>query len=324
VAEGAPSTDPDVDDDAEPSVVVEVVPAALEGERLDRVVSLVTGMSRKDASALLDERGVAVNGDVVTGRTHRLREGDELAIAVPDEAPAPELMPSPEVVVDELYVDDDLIVVDKPPGLVVHPGAGNPTGTLIQGLLARHPDLAGVGPDPARPGVVHRIDRDTSGLLMVARTEEAYESLVAQLAARTVERRYLGLVWGHFETLVGEIDGPIARSHRDPLRMTVSAAGKEARTGYEVERAFTDPVDVSLVGCRLFTGRTHQIRVHMRSIGHPVVGDHRYDGYRQSLTPPRLFLHAATLGFRHPTTDEPMRFESPLPADLRSVLDRLD
>src|SRR5262249_11563437 len=150
------------------------------------------------------------------------------------------------------FVDDDVIVVDKPPGLVVHPGAGNRTGTLIQGLLARYPELAGVGPDPTRPGVVHRIDRDTSGLLVVARTPTAYDSLVGQLSAREVERRYLGLVWGRFDAPAGEIDGPIARSVRDPLRMTVSAAGKEARTGYAVERAYADPVEVTLVGCRLF------------------------------------------------------------------------
>src|SRR5262249_28065960 len=160
------------------------------------------------------------------------------------------------------------------------------------------------------------------GLLVVARTPTAYDSLVGQLSAREVERRYLGLVWGRFDAPAGEIDGPIARSVRDPLRMTVSAAGQEARPRYAVERAYADPVEVTLVGCRLFTGRTHQIRVHMRSIGHPIVGDHRYGGYRQSLETPRLFLHAATLGFRHPSTGEPMRFESPLPDDLAGVLDR--
>jgi 23S rRNA pseudouridine1911/1915/1917 synthase len=309
-----------VDDDW---VVVEQVPAALAGERLDRVVSLITGRSRRDASALVSDGAVRIDGRAVRGRAHRLVEGDEIAIDVGGPAAPVELAPAPDVVVDEVYADDDVIVIDKPPGLVVHPGAGHLTGTAVQGLLARHPDLAGVGPDPSRPGVVHRIDRDTSGLLVVARSEAAYRSLVGQLAARTVERRYLGLVWGHLAAPAGEIDGPIARSARDPLRMTVSAAGKEARTGYTVDQAFSDPVDVTLVTCRLFTGRTHQIRVHMRSIGHPIVGDHRYDGYRQSFETPRLFLHAATLGFEHPVTGEWLQFESPLPDDLAAVLARL-
>jgi 23S rRNA pseudouridine1911/1915/1917 synthase len=304
-------------------VVVEQVPAALAGERLDRVVSLITGRSRRDASALVSDGAVRIDGRAVRGRAHRLAEGEEIAIDVGEPAAPVELAPDPVVVVDEVYVDDDVIVIDKPPGLVVHPGAGHLTSTAVQGLLARHPDLAGVGPDPSRPGIVHRIDRDTSGLLVVARSEVAYRSLTAQLAARTVERRYLGLVWGHVAEPAGEIDGPIARSARDPLRMTVSAAGKPARTGYTVDRTFSDPVEVTLVTCRLFTGRTHQIRVHMRSIGHPIVGDHRYDGYRQSLVTPRLFLHAATLGFEHPVTGAWLRFESPLPADLATVLDRL-
>jgi 23S rRNA pseudouridine1911/1915/1917 synthase len=304
-------------------LVVEVVPAALAGERVDRVVSLITGLSRREASALLDDGRVQVDGRPNPGRAQRLAEGEEVAIELDPPTDPTRLEPDPAVVVDEVYVDDDVIVIDKRPGLVVHPGAGNRQGTVVQGLLARHPDLAGVGPDPSRPGIVHRIDRDTSGLLVVARSEVAYRSLVDQLSARTVERRYRGLVWGHFAAPAGEIDGPIARSARDPLRMTVSAAGKEARTGYVVDRAYTDPVDVTLVTCRLFTGRTHQIRVHMRSIGHPIVGDHRYGGYRQSLETPRLFLHAATLGFEHPVTGDWLRFESTLPSDLTGVLDRL-
>jgi 23S rRNA pseudouridine1911/1915/1917 synthase len=223
-----------------------------------------------------------------------------------------------------VYADDDVIVLDKPPGVVVHPGAGHATGTLVHGLAARYPDLLRHDwPDPVRPGVVHRIDRDTSGLLMVARRPAAAEALIAQLAARTVERSYQALVWGAFDTSAGEIDGPIARSSRDPTKMTVAANGKPARTAYEVEQVFTEPVVVSLVSCRLHTGRTHQIRVHMRSIGHAVVGDGRYGGVRASLPAPRVFLHAAALGFDHPTTGARLRFASPLPDDLRGVLDQL-
>jgi 23S rRNA pseudouridine1911/1915/1917 synthase len=211
-------------------------------------------------------------------------------------------------------------VVDKPAGLVVHPAPGNWHGTLVNGLLARFPELVDVGVDPSRPGVVHRLDRDTSGLLVVARTQDAYHDLVGQLQQRTVEREYLALVWGHLATRSGMVDGPIGRSRRDATKRTVTAAGKEAKTLYDVDTVYHRPVDATLLRCRLLTGRTHQIRVHMQSIGHPVVGDATYGGWRQSFPMPRMFLHAARLGFRHPTPGAELRFTSPLPADLAEVL----
>jgi 23S rRNA pseudouridine1911/1915/1917 synthase len=204
----------------------------------------------------------------------------------------------------------------------VHPGAGNARGTMVAGLLARYPELAGVG-EPERPGIVHRLDKGTSGLLVVARTQDAYESLVEQLSSRSVERRYLTLVWGCPEPATGVVDAPIGRSRRDPTRMTVSATGREARTRYEVRERFTEPIVASLVECKLETGRTHQIRVHLAAIGRPVVGDPRYKGARASFKTPRMFLHAHTLAFDHPATGERVSFTAPLPADLQSVLDRL-
>lgn len=301
----------------------EPIPAALAGERLDRVVSMMTSCSRREASDLIDAGLVEVNGVVAATRSLRLAEGDGVAVTG-----RPQISEPPSADVDVLFEvvheDPSVVVVDKPAGLVVHPGAGHRGQTLVNGLLHRFPDLGeNKWADQSRPGIVHRIDRDTSGLLMVARTLEAYESLTSQLSQRTVERRYLALVWGRFEAPAGEIDGPIARSIRDPTKMTVSASGREARTGYLVERTFLDPVEATLLSCTLFTGRTHQIRVHMRSIGHPVVGDARYGGRRQSLSAPRFFLHATTLGFDHPVSGDRLRFESDLPPDLSRVLDSL-
>jgi 23S rRNA pseudouridine1911/1915/1917 synthase len=221
-----------------------------------------------------------------------------------------------------VHEDADVLVIDKPAGLVVHPGAGNVSGTLVHGLVSRYPEIATVG-EPDRPGIVHRLDRDTSGLLVVARTEAARARLVADLAARRVERIYLALVHGSPESDAGLVDAPVGRSARQPTKMTVTERGREARTAYEVLQRWPDP-GCSLLRCRLETGRTHQIRVHLAAIGHPVVGDDTYDGGRKRpVAVPRLFLHATRLAFTHPTTGEPMQFESPLPADLQSILDTL-
>ena len=300
----------------------ERIPAALDGERLDRVVAMGADVSRSVAAAMVADGQVRVDGAVVTTRAHRVHEGDAVEVGAAPAGGPVALEPDPDVVVDVVHEDDDVVVVDKPPGLVVHPGAGHARRTLVHGLLARYPELAGVG-QPERPGIVHRLDRDTSGLLMVARTDDAYHGLVAQLAARTVERRYEALVWGSFASPSGRVDGPIGRSRRQPTRMAVTADGREAVTDYEVLASFDDPVDVSHLACRLHTGRTHQIRVHLRSIDHPVVGDDAYGGVRQSLPVPRLFLHAGTLGFAHPRTGRALHFGLPLPADLVGVLDRL-
>jgi len=237
---------------------------------------------------------------------------------------APEVAQSPgpePVPVDVRYADEQVIVVAKPAGLVVHPGAGRAHGTLVQGLLAQFPEIAHVG-DASRPGIVHRLDRDTSGLLVVARSPGAYEALVAQLAAREVERRYLALVWGVPEAPRGVIDAPIGRSSRRRTRMAISDAGREARTSYEVLDAFPG-AGVALLECRLETGRTHQIRVHLAAVGHPVVGDAAYGGNRPAFGLDRPFLHAHVLGFRHPTTGENLRFEDPLGPDLAPVVEAL-
>ncbi len=304
------------------SEIIEVIPAALAGQRIDRVVSLITGESRADAAVIVGVGGVAVNGSVVTAKAHRLSEDDEIAVTWQPAAAVARPGPNPDVTFTVVHADADVLVIDKPAGLVVHPGSGHAGDTLVNGLLARYPEIADVG-QPDRPGIVHRLDKETSGLLMVARSPEAYDDLVAQLSSRTVDRRYLALVWGTLATPQGQVEAPIGRSTRDPTRMSVTERGKEAITRYEVQQAFTEPVPVSLVACKLETGRTHQIRVHLQAIGHAVVGDGRYHGVRQSLPVPRLFLHATHLGFRHPRTDEPLDFDAPLPADLAAVLDTL-
>ena len=301
-------------------IVREVVPEALAGERVDRVVAMVTGVSRSEVAALIDAGVVLVAGEVVRSRSTRLRAGDAIEVDVPDPAEARRLVAEPDIVVPVVHEDDHLLVIDKPAGLVVHPGAGQPTGTLVHGLLARYPELLGVGVDPIRPGIVHRLDKGTSGLLLVARTQAAYEALVAALAARRVHRRYRALAWGTFEAPRGLIDAPIGRSTREPTRQAVDERGKEARTRYEVLGTFVEPVAVTELACTLETGRTHQIRVHLRSIGHPVVGDARYGGARQSLPMGRPFLHAELLELAHPVTAEPVSFASELPEDLTTVL----
>jgi 23S rRNA pseudouridine1911/1915/1917 synthase len=202
----------------------------------------------------------------------------------------------------------------------VHPGAGNMEHTLVNGLLALYPEISSVG-EEHRPGIVHRLDIGTTGLLIVARTQEAYEELVAMMSLREVKRHYLALVWGHPSAPMGTIDAPIGRDPRDPLRMAVVASGKPARTNYEVLVTFPEP-EVSLVACELETGRTHQIRVHLQATGHPVVGDPNYGGARAPLVLGRPFLHAERLVFDHPITGEPLTFEVPLPADLQVALDR--
>ncbi len=296
-----------------------VVPVALAGERVDRAVALLTGWSRAEVQALIDDAHVLVDGKSVL-KSRRLVEGDVVdLLAEPEPVGFPQAQDVPIVVVDE---DADVIVVDKPAGLIVHPGAGHPDGTLVNGLLARFPELAGVG-DPHRPGIVHRLDGNTSGLLAVARNPDAYDVLVAALAARTVDRGYLALVWGVPDAASGLIDAPIGRSIRRPTRMAVRDGGRQARTRYTVERTFADP-EVSLLRCSLETGRTHQIRVHLAAIQHPVVGDPAYGGIRSGFEIARPFLHAATLGFAHPVTGAPRRFVSELPPELARVVARMD
>lgn len=298
----------------------ELLPAALDGERVDRVVAMLTGCSRAEAAAAIEVGSVTLDGVVVTRGATRVRAGQRVVVEGDPLRPPAEIEPDPSVEFGVVYEDAEVIVVDKPAGLVVHPGAGHHGATLAAGLLARYPELHSVGDDPIRPGIVHRLDKGTSGLLVVARTQNAFESLVDQLSDHSVDRRYRALTHGHLETARGTIDAPVGRSRRDPLRMTVTASGREARTHYEVLAAYDDPAPVSLLECRLETGRTHQIRVHLRSIGRSVVGDDLYGGARGPFQIERPFLHAVRLGFAHPDDGRDVWFESPLPADLNDLL----
>lgn len=294
------------------------IPHSIDGQRLDRVVSMLAGCSRSVASGLIDSGAVTLDGVVVTRTAHRVRTGDHLRIEDGPDVDETVLEADPTVSFTVVSEDEHLVVVDKPAGLVVHPGAGNPDRTLVNGLLARYPSIASVG-DPVRPGIVHRLDVGTSGLMVVARTEESYEALVEAMAQRRVHRRYTALVGGHPAHARGVIDAPIGRSRRDPLRMTVTSDGREARTHYRVEQEYDQPFDAALLRCDLETGRTHQIRVHLSEIGHPVVGDTRYGGRPTSLERP--FLHARELSFTHPITGDEISVTSDLPADLAGLLE---
>jgi 23S rRNA pseudouridine1911/1915/1917 synthase len=299
-------------------VIREEIPPALAGERLDRIVALVTDASRSDAAALVAAGGVRVDGEVVASGKLRLQLGqvidvDESKLPMPD---LPAADPTVEFAV--VYEDNDVIVVDKPAGLVVHPGAGNLDRTLVNGLLAGYPELADIG-EAYRPGIVHRLDVGTSGLMVVARSIPAYHSLVYALSQRDVTRVYRTMVWGHPANPTGVIDAPIGRDHRDAMRMAVVVDGKSARTRYHVLTAYRTPTEASSVECRLESGRTHQIRVHLAAIGHPVIGDGTYGGIRHPVVAPRPFLHAAELTFVHPVSGESLSFTSPLPADLVAV-----
>lgn len=302
-------------------IVTEEIPAALAGERLDRIVSLVADVSRSQAREIVAAGGVTVDGAAAPSGKVRLVEGQtvtvDLSLIPEEELPAAD----PSVEFGVLHEDAHCAVIEKPAGLVVHPAPGHPDGTLVNGLLHRWPQVAAVG-QPARPGIVHRLDVGTSGLMVVALTQDAYDGLVGALSAHDVRREYVALAWGRFESSSGVIDAPIGRDPRDPLRMAVVRDGKFARTKFEVEREFTEPVDLSLVRCSLETGRTHQIRVHLAAVGHPVVGDGTYGGVRPSLPAPRPMLHAQALAFDHPVTRKHMEFTAPVPADMTAVVGR--
>ena len=303
------------------------VPVALQGERLDRALALLTGMTRSRVNEVIDSGRVRVGRASVSSHSRRLQAGERvIVVGGAGAGVTPPPAGDSGVPFTVVWSDLDLVVVDKPAGVVVHPGAGNPSGTLVNGLLARFPDMAAAvaGDTPAeRPGVVHRLDKGTSGLLVFARTAPALASLQRQMAERTATREYLALVTGDLDSDAGIIDAPLGRADEDPVRVQVKAGGRLARTGYEVVERFTTPA-CCLVRCRLETGRTHQIRVHFASIGHPVVGDDRYGRRRRGswepLLPGRQFLHAVALSFSHPVSGERLRFESPLPPDLESAL----
>ncbi len=303
-------------------MIAEAVPAALAGERLDRIVALLADISRSAAAAAVSAGGVRVDGGVASSGKVRLAEG--VVVEVDPSAIPRAALPSgdPAVEFAIVHVDADVIVVDKPPGLVVHPGAGNPEHTLVNGLLHRFPELAVVG-DPTRPGIVHRLDAGSSGLLVVARTTAAAEALVAQFAAHAAGRRYDAVVWGHPDAPHGIIDAPIGRDPSDPLKMAVVVDGKRARTEYRVTARYVAPAELARLTCTLETGRTHQIRVHLAAVGHPLVGDPTYGERRTTLALTRPFLHAAELAFDHPATGRRLTFTSPLPADLAAFIAEL-
>ncbi len=321
--------DPDPDPGAAPAetgaeeTISTEVPALLAGVRVDRGVAMVADVSRGAAAHLIAAGRVLVDGSPVAAGRVVLQEGATLTVMLPAVRDAG-VAAEPDVRFEVVYADDVVAVVDKPAGLVVHPGAGHDEGTLVGGLLARFPDLAelvaaGVCP-PDRPGIVHRLDKGTSGLLAVARTEESYRALVDQLATRTMERRYLALVEGDVAEERGEVEAPIGRSTRTPTKMAVTASGKPARTGYTVLERRTGERPMTLLELTLQSGRTHQIRVHMAAIGHPVVGDARYGMPDKRLGPGRFFLHAFNLAFAHPLTGARTEFTSPLPQDLDAYL----
>jgi 23S rRNA pseudouridine1911/1915/1917 synthase len=281
--------------------------------RLDRLLAGLPEIgSRAAAERLLATGSVTVDG-AVRSKSHRLSGGEELELDT--SALSPPEREHPPLDVQIAYEDDHLLVVDKPAGLVVHPGAGHAVGTLVQGLLGR----GLTGGDPERPGIVHRLDRDTSGLLVVARTEAAYEGLRALVKGRKLEREYLALVRGRPRSRRGRIEASIGRDRREPTRMSLDTdTPRHAVTHFEVVELFRDH---ALLRVELETGRTHQIRVHLAAIGLPVVGDLVYGVREEHLR--RQFLHAARLAFPHPVTGGRVEAASPLPPDLTSALERV-
>ncbi|MCL4313456.1 MAG: RluA family pseudouridine synthase [Actinobacteria bacterium] len=296
--------------------------------RLDRVLAANLGLSRSKAAALIASASVRVEEIVIQNRSHILLAGqrvhvDDTALAV---VSSDALAADERIDYSVIYTDEHLVVVDKPAGLIVHPGGGHKDSTLVNGLLARFPELSTSWKgDPGRAGIVHRLDRYTSGLMVVALSERARIGLIDQLTKREVHREYLALVVGSVEDDHGLIDAPIGRSIKHPGQMAVSLTGKPARSYYKVLQRYNQPFPMTLLEVSLETGRTHQIRVHMAAIGHPVVGDALYgrDKINQGILPDRHFLHARALSFVHPITGVPVRAKSPLPAQLTELLDRL-
>ena len=298
------------------------------GTRLDAyLASQIEGWSRARLQRLIENEDVLVKGKVAKP-SYKLREGDEIEVELV--APATEVFTPENIPLDIVYEDETLVVVNKPAGLVVHPAAGTPSGTLANALAYHFQKLPGA--TSVRPGIVHRLDRDTSGLLVVAKTETALENLSDQFRDRTVYKSYVALVHGRVLSSSGKVDQPLARDRSNRTRMAVVRGGRNALTLYRVRRAFDR---FTLLDVELKTGRTHQIRVHLTWMKHPVVGDETYGGGRDNtIRDPRLrarirslkrhFLHAEKLGFKHPTTEEFVKFESSLPPELEDLLTQID
>jgi 23S rRNA pseudouridine1911/1915/1917 synthase len=279
-------------------------------------------LSRSYAAQLIEGGHVSVNGAPATKPSHKLKASDTISVEIP--APQPSDLQAEAIPLTIVYEDADLLVIDKPAGMVVHPAPGHSGGTLVNALLAHVPDLELDMGDESRPGIVHRLDKDTSGLIVVAKRRPAHDALARQMASRAMLKEYIAVVYGHPNPAAGTIDAPIGRDPRDRQRMAVVQGGRPARTRYSVER---DLGPYSLIKVRLETGRTHQIRVHMASIGHPILGDPLYgkrtlkDAASLGLT--RQFLHAHKLGFTLPSSGEWREFVSELPEELQAVLESL-
>jgi 23S rRNA pseudouridine1911/1915/1917 synthase len=303
------------------------VPSGLAGQRLDKALTLLAAelsdlaLSRARLQALLAAGHVALNGKTVKDASRKAKAGETYAVDVPPpESAAPEAQ---DIALTIVYEDKDVLVIDKPPGLVVHPAPGNRDRTLVNALLAHcGTSLSGIG-GVARPGIVHRLDKDTSGLIVAAKNDLAHQKLSAQFADRSLSRTYLAVVHGVPGLRAGLIDAPIGRHPRDRKKMAVAAKGRQARTRYKVLETFDA---AALVECQLETGRTHQIRVHMAHIRHPLIGDPTYGKGRAQKTLyafPRQALHAAAIKFIHPRTGRAMNFTSPLPKDMKALLRKL-
>ncbi|MCM3400711.1 RluA family pseudouridine synthase [Cytobacillus oceanisediminis] len=293
-----------------------IIPDEQAGERIDKVLSTLNAdWSRTQVQQWIKDCNVLVNGQKPK-TNYKCTANDKIEISIPEPE---ELDVVPEKMdLDIYYEDKDVLVVNKPKGMVVHPAAGHGTGTLVNGLMAHCTDLSGIN-GVMRPGIVHRIDKDTSGLLMVAKNDMAHESLVNQLMNKTVTRKYRAVVHGVIPHDYGTIDAPIARDPKDRQSMTVVDNGKHAVTHFQVLERFRD---FTLVECQLETGRTHQIRVHMKYIGYPLAGDPKY-GPRKTLDIGGQALHAGVLGFEHPRTGEYLEFEASIPAYFEELLDKL-
>ncbi|MCU9593158.1 RluA family pseudouridine synthase [Caldibacillus thermolactis] len=286
------------------------------GIRIDKLITtLDEEWSRTQVQEWIKQENVLVNGNKVKAN-YKCEPNDKIVINVPE--PVPLNIEPEEMDLDIVYEDRDVIVVNKPRGMVVHPAPGHTSGTLVNGLMAHCQDLSGIN-GVMRPGIVHRIDKDTSGLLMVAKNDLAHEALVEQLVKKTVTRRYEAIVHGNIPHDFGTIDAPIGRDKTDRQKMAVVENGKHAVTHFKVIERFNDYTHVE---CQLETGRTHQIRVHMKYIGHPLAGDPKY-GPRKTLDIEGQALHAGVLGFHHPRTKEYLEFNRPAPEDFCRLLDFL-
>lgn len=296
-----------------------IIEEDMKGARLDVVLSLIIEeASRSHLQKLIDIERVLVNGEACTSKKYRVKAGDAVRVTVPEPA-RPNITPE-DIPIDIIYEDEDVLVVDKPKGMVVHPAAGNYTGTLVNALLYHCKTLSSIN-GVIRPGIVHRIDKNTSGLLMIAKNDMAHRSLAEQLASHTITRAYRAVVYNNFKEDEGTVDAPIGRDPKNRMKMAVTSLNsREAVTHYKVLQRFGS---YTYIEARLETGRTHQIRVHMAHINHPLLGDAAYGPKKKALGVETQMLHAKLLGFYHPKTGEYMEFDSPLPPEFVNVIKKL-